>query len=299
MRQRLEAARTRRVELQIERVHVFMGEQIRRHRVVAALERVGGVVVAAAHVGVDHEVFGRALDGGIVQRHAELAHLLDINGLHARFRHEIGVAVNAPGAIIELDVAATCGIQIGDNLAICRSDRVGKLFVGRVYAAQAFLLAVAAIERHFGKRLNGRGNGLARDMVVAGERLHELEMFDERVVLARNRARDHRGIGRGFLIVELVALAARAALDALQAPHEVEMPVAATELAIGHNLQAGSLLLGDEVANGHIFNGLELGSVDDARIEIGTRLFQHVRTKEAADDIAAKRRIGFGIHSHI
>ena len=72
VRQRLETARARRVELQIERVDVFMGEQIRRHRVVAALERVGGVVIAAAYVGVNHEVFGRAFDSGVVQRYAEL-----------------------------------------------------------------------------------------------------------------------------------------------------------------------------------------------------------------------------------
>ena len=136
-------------------------------------------------------------------------------------------------------------------------------------------------------------------MVVAGERLHELEMLDERVVLAGNRTRDHRGIGRGFFVVELVALAARATLDALKAPHEVEVPIAAAELAIGHDLQARSFLLGDEVANGRIFNSLELGCVNDARIEIGACLFQHVRTKKTADDIAAKRRVGFGIHSHI
>ena len=99
--------------------------------------------------------------------------------------------------------------------------------------------------------------------------------------------------------MELVALAARAALDALKAPHEVEVPIAAAELAIGHDLQARSFLLGDEVANGRIFNSLELGCVNDARIEIGACLFQHVRTKKTADDIAAKRRVGFGIHSHI
>ena len=299
MRQRLETARARRVEFQIERVDVFMGEQIRRHRVVAALERVGGVVIAAAYVGVNHEVFGRAFDSGVVQRYAELAHLLDIDGLHARFRHEIGVAVNAPRAVVELNVAATRGIQIGDHLAICGSNRIGKFFIGRIHAAQAFLLAIATIERHFRKRLDGRRNGLARNVAVTSERLHELEMLNERVLLPRNRTRYHRGIGRGFLIVEHIALAARAALNTLKAPHEVEMPIAATEFAIGHNLQARSLLLGDKVANGHVFHGLELGGVDDARIEVGTRLLQHVGTKKAANDIAAKRCISYRIRSHV
>ena len=136
-------------------------------------------------------------------------------------------------------------------------------------------------------------------MVVTSERLHELEMLNERVVLARNRTRNHRGIGRGFLIVEHIALAACAALNALKAPHEVEMPIAATKFAIGHNLQARSLLLGNKVANGHVFNSLELGGIDNARIEVGACLFQHVGTKKAADDIAAKRRISYRIRSHV
>ncbi len=124
-------------------------------------------------------------------------------------------------------------------------------------------------------------------------------MLDERVVLTGNRTRYHRGIGRGFLIVEHIALAARAALNALKAPHEVEVPIAATKFAIGHNLQARSLLLGDKVANGRVFHSLELVGINNARVEIGTRLFQHVGTKKAADDIATKRRIGYRIRSHV
>ena len=77
------------------------------------------------------------------------------------------------------------------------------------------------------------------------------------------------------------------------------MPIAATKFAIGHNLQARGLLLGDKVANGHVFHGLELGGINNARIEIGTRLLQHVGTKKAANDIAAKRCVGFGIRSHV
>ena len=77
------------------------------------------------------------------------------------------------------------------------------------------------------------------------------------------------------------------------------MPIAATKFAIGHNLQARSLLLGDKVANGHVFNSLELGGINNARVEISACLFQHVGTKKAANDIAAKRCIGFGIRSHV
>ncbi len=79
--ERLKAAGARRVELQIERIDILMCEQIRSDRVVAAFKSVGGVVVAAAHVRVDDQIVGLALDGGVVERHAQLAYLLQVDRL--------------------------------------------------------------------------------------------------------------------------------------------------------------------------------------------------------------------------
>ena len=133
-------------------------------------------------------------------------------------------------------------------------------------------------------------------MAVVCEGMHELEVLDEGVVLARDGPHHHRGVGRGLLAVEHVALAARAPLDAAQAPHEVEVPIAAAELSVGHHLEAGGLLLGHQVTDGDVLHALELGGVNHACIEVGAGLLEDVGAQETADDVAAEG--GVGARSH-
>ena len=133
-------------------------------------------------------------------------------------------------------------------------------------------------------------------MVATRERLHELEVLDEGVVLARDGSHHHGGVGRGLLVVEPVTLATRAALDAAQVPHEVEVPVAAAELSVGHHLEAGGLLLGHQVADGDVLHGLELGGVNHACIEVGAGLLEDIGAQEAADDVAAEGSVGARSH---
>lgn len=82
-------------------------------------------------------------------------------------------------------------------------------------------------------------------------------MLDERVVLAANGTSNHGGVGRRLLVMEHVARARGAALNAVESPHKIEVPVAAAELAIGDHLQAGGLLLGHQIANGIVLDGLK------------------------------------------
>ena len=142
-----------------------------------------------------------------------------------------------------MNVAAACGIQVGNHGAVCRRDGVGELFVGLIDSAQALLLAIAAVERDFGERLDRRRNGLPRDLALPLERLDKFEVLDERMTLAANGASHHGGVGGGLLIVEHIARTRGATLDAVQPPHKIEVPVAAAKLAIGDDLQAGGLLL--------------------------------------------------------
>ena len=160
-----------------------MCEQVRRDGAIAALKSIGRVVVAAAHVRVNDKVIGLALDCGVVERHAQLAHLLQVNRAHTGLRHKVGIAIDAPGAVIKLNVAAACGIQVGNNGAVCCGDGIGEIFVGLVDGAQALLLAIAAVERDFGERLDRRRNGLSRDLTLPLERLDKFEVLDERMIL--------------------------------------------------------------------------------------------------------------------
>ncbi len=76
------------------------------------------------------------------------------------------------------------------------------------------------------------------------------------MVLAANGADYHGGVGGSLLIVEHSPYA-RAALNAVESPHKIEVPVAAAKLAIGNHLQAGGLLLGHQIANGIVLDGLK------------------------------------------
>ena len=143
-----------------------------------------------------------------------------------------------------MDVAAARGIQVGNHGAVCYGNGIGELFVGLIDGTQALLLAITAVECDFGERLDRRRNGLARDLALTLERLDKFEVLDERMVLAANGTGYRGGVGGSLLIVKHVARARGAALNAVESPHKIEVPVAAAELAIGNHLQAGSLLLG-------------------------------------------------------
>lgn len=135
-------------------------------------------------------------------------------------------------------------------------------------------------------------------MTFARKGLRELEMLHERVVFTRNGAHNHCGIGRGFLVVEHIAFTAGATLDALQAPHEIKVPVATTKLAVGNHLQACGLLLCHQIANGNIFNSFKLCSGNGSRLEVSAGLLQHIGAQEATYHIATERRIVFCGNGH-
>ena len=249
------------------------------------------MVVATADVRGDHEVLGLALDREVVEANAELGDLLDVDRAHAGLGDEVRVAVDAPGAVVELNGAAAGGVEVCDDGAVGGSDVLDEGLVVGVDGAQALNLPVTAVEDDLGVGLDGGGDGLTRDLAVLLEGLHELEVLDERVVLAGDLARDDGGVSGGLLVVEHIAGAARAALDTVQAPHEVEVPIAAAELAIGDDVETGGLLLGDEVADGLVFDRREGGVVDDAGGVVRTGLLEDVRAQEAADDVIAERGI--------
>ena len=123
-------------------------------------------------------------------------------------------------------------------------------------------------------------------------------MLDEGVVLAADGAGHHGGIGRRLLIMEHITRTRGTALNVIEAPHKIEVPVAAAELAIGDHLQAGGLLLGHQIANGIVLDGLKPLGIKRARGVGGTGVLHGLRTKKAADDIGAKRRVRLNRSAH-
>ena len=223
---------------------------------------------------------------------------MQVDRAHAGFGDKIGVAVDAPGAVIKLDVAAACCVQVGDHRAISGCDGIGKFLIGLIDSAQALLLAVAAIERDLRERLDRRRDGLACNMALALKCLDKFEVLDEGVVLAANGTGNHGGVGGSLLIVEHIARTRGTALNAVEPPHKVEVPITAAELAIGDDLQAGGLLLCHQIANSIVLDGLKpLGIKRACRIGSAGVLYG-LRSKKTADDIGAKRRVRLNRSTH-
>ena len=114
---------------------------------------------------------------------------------------------------------------------------------------------------------------------------------------------DHRMAGEAELAGDLHAFIARrhrgkgdagihdVALDAVEAPQEIEMPPRAAKLAVGDRLQSGRLLLFDDVLDFAILDRLEFGGADLAFGALLARGFPRRRPQQAADMIGAKRRL--------
>ena len=77
-------------------------------------------------------------------------------------------------------------------------------------------------------------------------------------------------------------------LDAGEPREEVEVPVAAAQLAVRHGMEAGGLFLRDEVADGRVLGRSERRSGDLAARGGGALLFERRRAQEAADDVIAE-----------
>ena len=93
----------------------------------------------------------------------------------------------------------------------------------------------------------------------------------------------------GFLALEVVAVVQLHLVNALETPHEVQMPVAAAELAVRDGVEPGALLLLNQQLDLRIFNFGQGGPVDLAGLELGAGVFQGLRAQKAAHKIITER----------
>lgn len=81
--------------------------------------------------------------------------------------------------------------------------------------------------------------------------------------------------------------------NAVKAPHKVQMPRGAAELAVCNGMIAGFLLLVHQIHNRLVFDGLQRGGVDLSGLKVQTCLLQLCRAQKAADMIITKGRMFF------
>src|ERR1700692_2722164 len=265
-------------------VHLDLVEQHFLLGLVAAAAHVGRFVVAAAqmhgHRHVRRNVGHRDVDELAVKRAKRFRVVAAIPHLLAVFF----IAQHGDEDFVELQVAAA-GIGESAHGLFVRLAEIGEhrveLGIDRLVDRRADRAAV--------QRRRRRDRYLCR---AFGVLLDEFEMLDHRMAgeadlagdLGAFVARPRRGEGDAGLHDGL--------LDAVEAPEKIEMPPGAAEFAVGDRLQAGRLLLPDDVLDLAVFHRFQLIRRELALGAALARLFQCRGPQQAADMIGAERRFG-------
>ena len=110
---------------------------------------------------------------------------------------------------------------------------------------QRFFIRIELGRRHrvvfavqLGERLCRSGNRLLGDHTILFQLLYKTVMLHERMVFPADFACDAAGAVCRFFSMEVIAVIEFDVLDAIQPPHEVKMPVASSELAVGDDVVA-------------------------------------------------------------
>lgn len=107
-----------------------------------------------------------------------------------------------------------------------------------------------------------------------------------------NLVGNHDGLGFGLVTFEMHRPSVGFDVpNTAESRQKVQMPVSATELAVGDGAQAVFKLLGNELFDFGVFNGREFFLADLAAGESDASLCNGLGSQEAADDVAAIRRI--------
>ena len=95
-----------------------MRKQALCDRLIAAPAGPGGIVVAAANVGCNGEIIRFALKREVVDLQKLIHDVAHLFRLHAEHKRRGGVYANAPRAVIKLQVAAACVVELLDERPI-------------------------------------------------------------------------------------------------------------------------------------------------------------------------------------
>ena len=219
----------------------------------------------------------------------DLAELLGIVAAIAHLLAVLLVAQHRDEHLVELEIAAAGVGERAHGLAVSLPDIVEEAVEVRVGRLVDRRRRRAAVDR--GRRRNG---DLRRDLGVVGD---ELVMLDHRMAGEADLAGHLDAFGARLHRREGDASRHHVALDAVEAPEEIEMPPRAAELAVGHGLQADLFLALDDAFDLAVFDRLEVGRRNLALGALRARLAQRGRAQQAADVVGAERWLGALLHS--
>ena len=246
--------------------------------------------VAAADVGVDDQIRRLALHSQIVGGE----HLL-FNGLQPLFirvenQTGAGIHQHSPAAIVKLQVPASGGVYIGNDLAVADGQILCQLFgVGIVFSG----IFHGKGHDHLLQELGGSGNGQLGNGIFILQRLDKLEMLHKGVIFHAYLPGKIGVVQHGGFPVEGQTLFRAAVSYAAKAPHEIQMPGGPAEFTVRNDMIPGCLLLGYQSADRVVLCGLQRVSADFTGLKIQTRLLQLCGAEEASDEIITERGVLF------
>ena len=243
------------------------------------------MVVSAADVAVDDHICWFTLDCQVVDADELLYDLLEAGLVCSEDDERVWINADAPCAVVELDVSAAGVVQVLDDLPVARCDVLDEVLLVRVD-----LLGLLEVVRddHLEVELRWSRNCLLCDCLFVLELLHELVVVDKWVVVDGELPCEVGVVNEGGLAVEHDALLGLAVADAVEGPHEIEVPRRPAEFAVCDAVEAELLLLVRQLRDELVFNFLKLLSVDFSLFKLLPRVLELCWSEEGADVVVAE-----------
>lgn len=282
--QRGEIAGPRIVVLEEVDIDIQLLEQRLGDWLVATLCEPLRAVVSTAQVDADGHVLGPLRDGSVDQLGVVVGELLGLDpvargGLLA---HALVAEVGEVG-VVELDEAASCGVEVGDLLLVHPDEIVEERLQGGVRALVDGLPSGAEVHHGGGRNADLGGDGIL-DAQLLQLRVQELEVVDlDRLGVSQlsghNQPRRSGQAVRCDVGRRDIALR----LDAVEVDAEVDVEVGAAELAIRHGAEAIFNLALHDSRNVLVLNLAELFGGDLASGSFVTRGQNNLGTQKGPD----------------
>ena len=242
---------------------------------------------------IDNKVVRLTADRHVVDGQHLLPDLLETLGIGIEDHAGARIDQHPPAAIVELEIAAACGVHIRNDLAVARGEVIHQLLHGGV---EPLCILHRKRHDHLLQKLRGRGDGQLGDGVLVLKRLDKSEVFNKGMLVHAHLSCEIGVVKHRGLALKRKSGLGRRVADAVEAPHKIEVPGRAAELTIGDDVVTRRFLLGDEIADGVVLHGLERRGVDPAALKVGARLLECRGAQEAADVVVTERSVGL-IHA--
>jgi len=232
------------------------------------------------------QILGAVPQRGLHQLHRERQHRVGVLAARPHVHAHAVVAEVGEAHVVELQVAAARGVEVGDLRAV---GGRGVLDEGvQVGVDRAIDVGPPDLGVEHARRRDRELGGAGRDRLQEPERVHEdrrgpahargdCEIGPREVHVARAPVEGHR---------QLAPLAGEPA----EPGEEVHVPGLAAHLAVGDALEPGLLLQTDRVANRRVLGGAERGRAAPTLLALEAQGLQRGRAQQAAHVVGAERR---------